>query len=728
MATVGLRAKHRRGKGKSWAFMLAALMLAWPHAPATAQDRALLIADRMVFQENGQLLAQGNVEARYKSARLTAAQMLYDRSTDTLTLTGPIVLDDGAGVVVLADFASLSADMQNGLLQSARLILDQQLQMASARISRSEGRFLQMENVAASSCKICTTSATPLWEIRATSVMHDRQTQQIYFEGAQFRMFGVPLAYLPRLRIPDPTQRRAIGFLPPRFQANSRLGLGVKLPYFIPFGPHRDLTIAPFASNLGTRSVDLRYRQALATGTIEVNAALSRDGLTEQALRGYILANGQFTLPRGYQLALQAETVSDSEYFRGYGLEERDRLVTSVTIDRTARNQYDFARLQGFYSIRSDEVNTTQPSVMAEFNRQQRFDLGGFGVLGLTGYGHARLRASQSPNDGPDPDNFADGRDVTGFGLRADWTKGALTPQGILLNFAARLQTDNYHVAQDTLNAGEYTRSHYAIAAEMRYPLIKTLPSGAQHMLEPMAQIVLAPQTPQRLFNEDSALVEFDEGNLFSLSRFPGTDQIEAGSRANIGLRYSVTTPLGTRAQIVLGRVYSNFDGTSQFAKASGLGQKRSDWLVAGQLDMNNQVDVTMRTWLDTNTAHLRKFELRSSYRSARQSLSLGYLFAPADTDEARAQDIREISFSTQQQLSRQWQADLSARYDGQSDKFSRFGLGLGWRNECLRVDLSLSRSFTSSATVPVTTDFGLTVAFLGIGGQAAGPASQCRG
>lgn len=717
MAKVRLRAKHRQGK--SWAFLLAALMLAWPLSPASAQERALLIADRMVFQENGQLLAQGNVEARYKSARLTAAQMIYNRSTDTLTLTGPIVLDDGEGVVVLADFAALSADMQNGLLQSARLILDQQLQMASARISRSEGRYLQMENVAASSCKICTTSATPLWEIRAASVIHDRQTQQIYFEGAQFRMFGLPLAYLPRLRIPDPTQRRAIGFLPPRFQANSRLGLGVKLPYFIPLGPHRDLTIAPFASNLGARSMDLRYRQALATGTIEINAALSRDGLTEQALRGYILAKGQFALPRGYQLALQAETVSDSEYFRGYGLEERDRFVTSATIDRTARNQYDFARLQGFHSIRSDEATTTQPSVMAEFNRQQRFDLGDFGLLGLTGYGHARLRASQSPTDG---------RDVTGFGLRADWTKGALTPQGILLNFAARLQTDNYHVAQDAVNAGDYTRSHYAIAAEMRYPLIKTLPSGAQHMLEPMAQFVVSPQTPQRLFNEDSALVEFDEGNLFSLSRFPGTDQIEAGSRANIGLRYSVITATGARAQMVLGRVYSNFDGTSQFAKASGLGQKRSDWLVAGQLDMNNQVDVMMRTWLDTNTADLRKFELRSTYRGARQSLSLGYLFAPADTDEARAQDIREVSFSTQQQISGQWQADLSARYDGQSDKFSRFGLGLGWRNECLRVDLSLSRSFTSSATVPVTTDFGLSVAFLGIGGQAAGPASQCRG
>ena len=718
-------AKKARAHRKRWAYLLAAMLLA---SPAAAQDRALFIADRMVFQENGQLMAQGNVEARYKSARLTAAQMVYDRSTDTLTLQGPIMLDDGAGAVVLADFASLSADFQNGLLQSARLILDQQLQMAAQSATRSDGRYIRLQNVAASSCKICANNATPLWEIRAKSVLHDQQSKQIYFENAQFRMFGLPLVYVPRLRIPDPTVRRAIGFLPPRFQANSRLGLGVKLPYFIPLGPHRDVTLSPFASNTGARSLDLRYRQAFGNGSVEINAALTRDDLTSQALRGYVLANGRFGLPYGYQLALRAETVSDADYFRGYGLEERDRLVTSVTIDRTARNQYDFARLQGFHSIRSNEQNTTQPSVMADFNRLQRFDLGQFGALGLSAYGHARLRASQNPYDGSDPDDFADGRDVTGYGIRLDWTKGAVTRQGLLLNFATRVQTDNYHVAEDAINEGEYTRTHYALAAEMRYPLIKNTPSGAQHMLEPMAQFVLAPKTPQRLFNEDSALVEFDEGNLFALSRYPGTDQIEAGSRANIGLRYSFSNGAGQRAQLVLGRVYSGFDGAAQFAKASGLGQKQSDWLVAGQLDMNNQINVMMRTWLDPSTTNLRKVELRSSYNLGAQNLSLGYLFAPADADEARAQDIREISFSSGQQLSRNWRSDLSARYDGQSDKFSRVGLGLGWRNECLRVDLSLSRSFTSSATVPMTTDFGLSVAFLGIGGQAAGPSGQCRG
>jgi len=695
--------------------------------PAFAQDRAVFIADQMIIQEDGRLYALGDVEARYQSMRVTAASMVYDRATDMLTLQGPILYDDGAGSVILANFAQLSDGMQSGLLRSARLILDQQLQLSASAAQSLAGRYTTLQNVAASSCKICQTNATPLWEIRARSVVHDKQTQQIYFEGAQFRLGGVPLVYLPQLRMPDPTLKRATGFLPPKLEASTSRGFGVKIPYFIALGAHRDVTLSPYIRSENERGFDLRYRQAFAAGDIEVNASLSNDGDLNDPLRGYVLASGRFDLRNGYKLALRAETVSDANFFRGYGLEERDRLVTSATIDRTARDTYDFARLQGFHSIRSDDVNATQPSTMAEFNRQQRISMGDWGDLGLSYHSHARLRASQNPLDGDDPDDFADGRDVTGFGMGATWNKTAVTEQGVLLNFALAARMDSYAVRQDAVYAGDYTRSHLAFAADARFPMVKTGPQGAQHLIEPMAQIVLAPNTPTRLFNEDSALVEFDEGNLFAINRFPGSDRIEAGSRVNMGLRYAYHDAEGRRGQVLLGKVISDLD-QAQFSAASGLGQKSSDWLVAGQLDMNKRQSITLRSLIAPDTARLRKLELRSAYSGKSGEIAVGYLFAPADADEGRSADISEISLSARQQLSAQWRANIAARYDEQTNKLSRAGLGLEWRNECMRVDLSLSRTFTSSANVRPNTDFGLSVAFLGIGGQAAGPSGQCQG
>jgi LPS-assembly protein len=42
--------------------------------------------------------------------------------------------------------------------------------------------------------------------------------------------------------------------------------------------------------------------------------------------------------------------------------------------------------------------------------------------------------------------------------------------------------------------------------------------------------------------------------------------------------------------------------------------------------------------------------------------------------------------------------------------------LGLRYENECVRLDLSLSRNFASSATVTPSTEFGFAVAFGGFG------------
>jgi LPS-assembly protein len=74
------------------------------------------------------------------------------------------------------------------------------------------------------------------------------------------------------------------------------------------------------------------------------------------------------------------------------------------------------------------------------------------------------------------------------------------------------------------------------------------------------------------------------------------------------------------------------------------------------------------------------------------------------------------------------WTARAASRYDFEAERMAKAGLGLTFKNECLLVDLSLSRRFTSSTSVTPTTDFGLSVELLGFGGGTeAGPARQCR-
>ena len=121
--------------------------------------------------------------------RLRASRIVYDQASDRLVIDGPIVLTDETGdTIILASQADLSADLSEGILTSARLVLNQQLQLAANRMMRTGGRYTALDSVVASSCKVCAANPVPLWEIRARRVVHDQQERQLYFDHAQFRV------------------------------------------------------------------------------------------------------------------------------------------------------------------------------------------------------------------------------------------------------------------------------------------------------------------------------------------------------------------------------------------------------------------------------------------------------------------------------------------------------------------------------------------------------------
>ena len=173
-------------------FLLCATVLSAP-LPALAQDKATLVADSLRIESESVLVAEGNVELFYRGNRLEASRLRYDQSTERLTIEGPIVLDDGAGEVILADQAALDANLRNGVLTSARLVLGQQLQLAATELRRVGDRYTALGRTIASSCQICDDSDVPLWEIRSRRVVHDAEERRIHFDNASFRAKRKPV-------------------------------------------------------------------------------------------------------------------------------------------------------------------------------------------------------------------------------------------------------------------------------------------------------------------------------------------------------------------------------------------------------------------------------------------------------------------------------------------------------------------------------------------------------
>ncbi len=695
-------------------------LLLWLAAAAAhaADDPATLVADRVFLTAGDTLTAEGAVEIFYKGARLTARRIVYDGATEALLIEGPITLTDGTGTVIVADQAELSRDLTEGVLDSARLVLDEQLQIAADEIARSGGRFTRASRVVASSCQVCPSNPTPLWEIRAARVVHDQVERQLYFDHAQFRVAGLPVFYVPRLRMPDPTLERATGFLVPRFRTTTALGPGLKLPYFIAIGESRDLTLTPYLSTSRTRTLEFRYREAFPTGTVEVNGALSRDDLISGETRGYVFAEGALALPRDFRLDFRLQEVSDDAYILDYGLDETDLLESGAMLTRTRRNEHIEASLFRYWSIRAGDDNAVLPTLVGDLGITRRFSprlIGGEAQFAFALHGHRRSSDVDTDANG---DGIVDGRDVARASAVVDWRRSWILPSGMVLAGTAEVTADLYAIGEDAAYPGTVTRVLPAAAVELRWPWVKAAArGGAAHVIEPVAQLVVAPDSADAVPNEDSRIVNFDEGNLFAFSRFPGADARELGTRLNLGMAWTRLDPAGWSLGLTAGRVL-RADDLGQFSTASGLDGTASDWLVAAQFSGTDGLDVMNRITFDDDFDVSRE-ELLIGYAADRYDLAAGYLWLVADPAENRTRPTSELVLDAGWDMGRNWRGSLTGRYDFEAERATRAALGVAYRTDCATVDLSLSRRFTSSTSVKADTDINLSVILHGIG---AGP------
>lgn len=718
--------------------LILALLFLLPFAAQaqTAPDRATLVADAVTLQSQTVLVAKGHVEVFFKGQHLTAAAVTYDQKANRLTIAGPIRIDDGKGGVFLADQADLSADLTEGLLTSARIVLQEKLQLAAGEVLRSDGgRYTAMRSVVASSCTVCKGSTTPLWEIRAHEVVHDATSRQIWFSGATLRFAGVPVMYLPILRVPDPTLDRATGFLIPKLRTTSALGTGVLMPYFITMGQSRDLLVTPYLTNGGDRTLNLRYRQAFRNGTLEIVGATTRDRIRPGVSRGYAELTGNFDLRNGYNLALHGITVSDRAYLLDYGISDADRLDSSVALTRVQRNLYFSAKALGLQSLREGEVNAIQPSFLTDIVFHRRFlpaILGGEGEFEFQT--HSQYRQSADPANDTNGDGIFDGRDLGRVTFKGTWRRNWTLSNGIEISTGAEGEADFYTIKQDQEFQGYPYRGTATTGVELRWPWVKSGAGGATQLIEPVVQLVAAPNPDTRIPNEDSTLVEFDESNLFALDRFPGADAFEGGTRMNLGVNYLRTAASGWTLGVTGGRVL-RFADLNQFTAASGLAGKQSDWLLSWSVADAGGLSLTSRM-LVSDALTLTKGEMRFDLVRSKLALSGGYEYLLADPIPApqgtpvenRTTPVREIVLDGSYDLTRNWTAKVSNRYDLVLGRAAQAGLNLSFRNECLSVDLSVARRYTSGGIVKPSTDFGFTVELLGFGGSSGQGAGQvCR-
>ena len=81
---------------------------------------------------------------------------------------------------------------------------------------------------------------------------------------------------------------------------------------------------------------------------------------------------------------------------------------------------------------------------------------------------------------------------------------------------------------------------------------------------------------------------------------------------------------------------------------------------------------------------------------------------------EERTASLSSIALDWKYNFSTNWQSSSEFQLDSAVGRISKLNLGLNYEDECIKIDLSASRRFSTSATLNDKTEFGLTIELLG--------------
>src|SRR5712692_5402752 len=220
-------------------------------------------ADEVAYDDQLALtVAKGHVEISQGGEILLADTVSYNQRTDTVSASGHVSLLMPTGEVVFADFMELRDSMNDAFAQNVRMLLADRSRLVANTARRVNGNRLELRRGVYSPCDLCKSDPTapPAWQLKAREVSDDKELQLIEFRDAVLEVDGWPVFYTPYLSQPEPSVKRASGFLMPSFGNSNTNGFHIAIPYFLELGPDKDLTLTPRFTTQGGQLLAAQYR------------------------------------------------------------------------------------------------------------------------------------------------------------------------------------------------------------------------------------------------------------------------------------------------------------------------------------------------------------------------------------------------------------------------------------------------------------------------------------
>ena len=682
---------------------------------------AVIQADTVTHdQKLGNVVAKGNVEITQGDRILFADTVTYNQKTNSVTASGNIVLLEPNGDTMFADYVELSDDMRDGVIDQIRVLLADDSRFAAVRGRRKDGTKTTLTKAVYSPCKVCEDDPekAPLWQLKASKIVHDKNVREIRYQHARLEMYGVPVAYTPFFSHPDPTVKRKSGFLTPSFGSSGNLGAFLQLPYFWAIDDSQDATFSPIYTRDEGVVFAGEYRRRFNAGEFEVSGSLTEadrnigtdfvEDVRRNEIRGHLFSKGRYDIDQTWRTGFDIERATDRSYLRRFNFfgSQDNSLTSNASIEGFRGRNYAAANTYLYQDLRNGvRPNTPLVAPILDFNHigtptpfGGRFD---FDANYLSIY---REDAADTQ------------RTSLKFGYEIPFAANA----GHITTIRTTLQSDLYFVQQaDGSNEedGFTGRLFPQLTVNWRYPFVRSS-NRIRQVIEPVAAIVVSPNgsNPATIPSEDSVVVEIDDTNILSADRFPGIDRVESGQKVIYGVKLGVFGEGDGRSTAFFGQSY-RIHADDDLANEVGIERHLSDLVGRVEIRPNKFINLLYRFRSASDNPNFKRNEVGFSLGAKALHFSGNYFFIEGDASEANFGDREELNFVLSSQIDDNWSVAVRSQRDlGENGGTLFAGMSLTYEDECFKFTTHARRSFTRDADFEPSDDLLFRLAFKHLG------------
>ncbi len=614
-------------------------------------------------EKSGLITATGDVEVIYNGMRLTTDKLQYNQHKDEIMAIGNVKLYSSDGSIVYSDKVLLAEKMTVGEMQHIKVLLKDESHVFAESFRQKNNQTKVLTKATYTACDMCE-GKSPLWTISARKVQHDAVSKDINYNDAVIKIKNIPVFYAPFFSHPDPSVKRRSGFLAPTIGSSNYLGATIQPRYFWAVNDQTNVLFSPILSSDKGIVWDGGYQQYFYSANTDISGSyLKDDDDNNPQHRGNLFAKGRVDLNNLWRMKYDLKYVSDYVYLKELNLpyEDDSWLTSNITFERF--NDRNYASVESFYyKILSYNLRRQNEQQYREVNSRKPFVAP---LIDVELYTAPSSIGSYFKNQFNTASIYHEnGEQTHRLTSINSWELPYTSIFGEKYRFVASLKSDAFYVnkykyAGNETYSGAVTRFFPQAGIEWRLPLVRANENSRQ-IIEPVIVGVVAPNggnKVNKIPNEDSEDVYFDDTNVLDLDRYAGYDRNDTGSRVSYGLRWSSYGNIIGRTSAFIAQSYegnkdSNFTRELDTDSASHF----SDYVGRINAQPNQYLDLNYRFRLDRKTLDARYSELGAAFGPSFFKAYVSYIYLQGNTRYNELYSERkELYTSLQVGLSENW-------------------------------------------------------------------------